>query len=173
KLFPRMKPRQAIKSPRSDPAHRAARHEFLLLKDNRNVRSLALGRPTPVGKKKAGTPVRSPRPLAYSRAAGARVALLRSPILPTARQTVASGGRGVQRRIIRGGKRSNGRNESVCTEDISLVAKMRTFLLLPDIRLPLPLDEAPSVLSAMWHTPGPRQPLPGPPIQPVVMSSFP
>src|SRR4029453_19410139 len=95
-------------------------------------RSLALGRPTPVGKNKAGASSRRPRPLAYRRPPGARVALLRSPILPTAQRSIAASHRAVQPRIIRGGSRSDGRSDKGLTPDILIVAKMRTFLLLPD-----------------------------------------
>jgi hypothetical protein len=83
-------------------------------------------------KKRAGTQLRSPRPLAYSRPAGARVALLRSPILPTARGRIPRKEENVQRRIIRGGSPSNGRSDTALSADISIVLKMRTFLLLPD-----------------------------------------
>src|SRR5206468_1861459 len=56
-----------------------------------NPRSLAPWRPTP-GRgrsKRAGTRIRSPRPLAYRRPPGARVAPPQSPILATARPTAA------------------------------------------------------------------------------------
>jgi len=70
-------------------------------------RSLAHWRPTPLkGTTKAGTPRRSPRPLAYSRPTGARVALLRSPILPTARRTIATREATVQPQITRGARDS-------------------------------------------------------------------
>src|SRR5215470_19018785 len=95
-------------------------------------RSLALGRPTPMGAKKARPPRRGPSRLAYSRPAGARVALLRSPILPPARRRIAARGGSVQPRIIRGESRTSGRSDRPKTADISTVAKMRTFLLLPD-----------------------------------------
>src|SRR5262249_39751684 len=61
-----------------------------------------------------------------------RVALLRSPILPTARRKIPPRNGAVQPRIIRGVSRSSGRNDRVLSPDISTVMKMRTFLLLPD-----------------------------------------
>ena len=84
------------------------------------------------GGKRTGTPIRDPGRLAYGRPAGARVALLRSPILPTAGRTMARRGRTVQPRTTRGASRSSGRSDNVRTPDISTVAEMRTFLLLPD-----------------------------------------
>src|SRR5262249_33650890 len=74
-----------------------------------------------------------------SRPTGARVALLRSPILPTAGRTIPRRGHTVQRRITRGGNRSSARSDTALTADISTVAEMRTFLLSPDSSPPIPL----------------------------------
>src|SRR5947209_4321156 len=76
--------------------------------------------------------MRGPDLLAYSRPAGARVARLRSPILPTAPAKIAARPNAVQPRITPGGSRSSGRSDKVRTADVSTVPKMRTFLLLPD-----------------------------------------
>lgn len=67
-------------------------------------RSLALWRPTPVKKKQAGRPRSVSGLLAYSRPAGARVALLRNPILSTARRGIAKKVRSVQPQITPGGE---------------------------------------------------------------------
>src|SRR5581483_7967134 len=91
--------------------------------------------PTPKRGTKARPQRRRPGLVAYSRSAGARVALLRSPILPTTRRTIARRNRIVQPRIILGGKVSLARGDKVRTADISNVAKMRTFLMSPDSRL--------------------------------------
>lgn len=84
------------------------------------------------GKERAGPPRRGVRPPAYSRPSGARVALLRRPILPTAGRTITRRGRTVRPRSTRGGSRSNGGSDNALTADIPTVAEMRTFLLLPD-----------------------------------------
>src|SRR6266542_5033786 len=104
-------------------------------------RSLARWRPMPArGQKQTRARLRSPGRLAYSRPAGARVALLRSPILPTARRRIPRAGSGVQPKIIRGETHSSGRSDRPLTADISTVRKMRTFLLLPDRR---PIEDLP------------------------------
>src|SRR5215469_18927320 len=95
-------------------------------------RSLALWRPTPVGGKKARPRVRGPGRLAYSRPPGARVALLRSPILPAARPRIAERGRGVQPQITPGGGPSRARGDSLMTADIPTLANQRTFLSWSD-----------------------------------------
>ena len=56
--------------------------------DPRSLRALAAD--ASGGREGPGLPMREPGPLAYSRPAGARVALLRSPILPTARRRIPS-----------------------------------------------------------------------------------
>src|SRR5262249_18703972 len=95
--------------------------------------SLSHWRPTPGGEEsRTRPPQRGPGPLAYSRPAGARVALLRSPILPPAGGTIGQRGSSRQPRITRGGSRSSGRSDMGLTADLVIVLKMRTFLLLPD-----------------------------------------
>src|SRR5262245_37589971 len=83
---------------------------------------------------KTRTMLHRPGPLTYSRPAGARVALLRSPILPTDGRNIAISQHGVQRRSTHGNSRSSGRSDKALTPDISIVAKMRTFLLWCDNR---------------------------------------
>src|SRR3954453_21387872 len=63
---------------------------------------------------------------------GARVALLRSPILPTARRTIPERAVPVQPRTTRGESRSSRRSDKVQTADVSTAAKVRTFLLRGD-----------------------------------------
>ncbi len=123
-------------------------------------RSLTHRRPTPAGEKRTGTPLRGPGRLAYSRPTGARVALLRSPILPTAGRTITRRGHTVQPRTTRGGSRSSGRSDNVRTPDISTVAEMRTFLLLPDTA-PTGFLSAPdpSVTLGCYGRHGPHQPI--------------
>jgi hypothetical protein len=72
-------------------------------------------------KRKARPPRRRPDPLAYSPPSGARVALLRSPILPTAGQRIARRARTVQPQITPGVEDS-GRSERT---------DQRTFLFQP------------------------------------------
>ena len=71
--------------------------------------------------------------MAYRRSPGARVALLRSPILPTARGRIAKRDRGVQPQIIPGDEHSRVRKDDVpLTADILTLAKQRTFLSWSD-----------------------------------------
>ena len=78
------------------------------------------------------TQVSHPVALARSRPAGARVALLRSPILPPVPRGIAPSRQVVQHRIIRGGNPSNRSSEPTTKADISIGDKLRTFLLGPD-----------------------------------------
>jgi hypothetical protein len=73
-----------------------------------------------------------PGSLAYSRPAGARVALLRSPILPTAQRRINQNDRGIQPRITRGANRRFSANGNFRPADIPNAVKQRTFLLRCD-----------------------------------------
>jgi hypothetical protein len=73
-------------------------------------------------------------PLVYSRPTGARVALLRSPILPAATREIPGRGRSVQPQITLGEGALSG-SDGELSPDISIATKMRTFLLRSDNRL--------------------------------------
>src|SRR5881227_1821574 len=90
-------------------------------------RSLALGRPTPQ-RRRTRPRLRRPGPLAYRRPPGARVALLRSPILPTATGSLPERGPGVQPQSTPGGGPSRVRGDILTTADIPTLVKQRTFL---------------------------------------------
>src|SRR5262249_2745948 len=70
-----------------------------------------------------------------------------------ARRRRAARGGAVPPRITPGGSRSSGRSDKVRTADISTVAKMRTFLLLPDIAWGFPClrGHAAVILSALFR----------------------
>src|SRR5262249_39358693 len=95
-------------------------------------RSLPHRRPAPAPRGKTGAPRGGPGPLAYSRPPGARVALLRSPILPAAPPRIATSPRAVQPRITPGASPSSGTSDTPRTPDVSNAPKLRTFLLCCD-----------------------------------------
>src|SRR5262245_28221479 len=86
----------------------------------------------PRGEKRTRPRVRGPGQRACSRPAGARVALLRSPILPTARRRIAARPANVQPRISPGAGGSTSKSDNLMTADISIVPEVRTFLLFQD-----------------------------------------
>jgi len=85
---------------------------------------------------------RGPGRRAYRRPPGARAALLRGPILLTARGRIPPGGGGVQPKRIPGGRGCGGGGDRSVTADLATVANMRTFLLLSDTAAVCPLAPA-------------------------------
>src|SRR5204862_4110410 len=78
------------------------------------------------GKSRAGLRARKAGPPAYSRPAGARVALLQSPTLPTAPRKIPGRGHAVQPRITPGARASRA-CDTPLTADISIGEKSGHF----------------------------------------------